>query len=104
MVWQFSRGAAGASAAGSLLAGGLLFLLQSIYPKGMGGGDVKMAAGIGAWLGPAPALQALWFSFLFGGAAAVGLWFAGKVRRKDALAFGPYLALGAFLSAWGSFA
>lgn len=75
-------------------AGGLLFLAALAYPRGMGLGDVKLAAVMGLFLGRnvAPAL----FVALFAG-ALVGLAMiarSGAAARKQAIPFGPYLALG----------
>lgn len=75
-------------------AGGLLFLAALAYPRGMGLGDVKLAATMGLFLGRnvAPAL----FVALLAG-SAVGLAMIardGSAARKRAIPFGPFLALG----------
>lgn len=75
-------------------AGGLLFLVALAYPKGMGLGDVKLAATMGLFLGRnvAPAI----FVALLAG-AAVGLTMIaleGTAARKRAIPFAPFLALG----------
>jgi leader peptidase (prepilin peptidase) / N-methyltransferase len=80
-----------AAAAG---AGGLLFLAALAYPRGMGLGDVKLAATMGLFLGRnvAPAL----FVALFAG-SAIGLAMIardGAAARKRAIPFGPFLAIG----------
>lgn len=59
-------------AAGGLALG--LALLMPLYAiGGMGAGDVKLLAGVGAWVGPALVLGAFVASGLVGGAMAVGL-------------------------------
>jgi leader peptidase (prepilin peptidase)/N-methyltransferase len=75
-------------------AGGLLFLAALAYPRGMGMGDVKLAATMGLFLGRnvAPAL----FVALLAG-SLVGLAMVarhGAAARKRAIPFGPFLALG----------
>lgn len=75
-------------------AGGALFLVALAYPKGMGLGDVKLAAVMGLFLGRnvAPAL----FVALLSG-SVVGLVLIardGADARKRAIPFGPFLALG----------
>jgi leader peptidase (prepilin peptidase) / N-methyltransferase len=75
-------------------AGGLLFLVALAYPKGMGLGDVKLAATMGLFLGRnvAPAI----FVALLAG-AAVGLAMIaleGASARKRTIPFAPFLALG----------
>jgi leader peptidase (prepilin peptidase) / N-methyltransferase len=75
-------------------AGGLLFLAALAYPRGMGLGDVKLAAAIGLFLGRdvAPAiLVALLAGSLFGLAMIAR---EGAAARKKAIPFGPFLALG----------
>jgi leader peptidase (prepilin peptidase) / N-methyltransferase len=74
--------------------GGLLFLAALAYPRGMGLGDVKLAAVMGLFLGRnvAPAI----FVALLAG-SAVGLVMIareGAAARKKAIPFGPFLALG----------
>jgi leader peptidase (prepilin peptidase)/N-methyltransferase len=85
---------------GILGGGGILFLVAVVYERltgkeGMGGGDVKLLAMIGAWVG----WQALPFILLissFTGAVIGGgsLLLASKGLRTR-IPFGPFLALGA---------
>jgi prepilin signal peptidase PulO-like enzyme (type II secretory pathway) len=65
----------------------------------MGGGDVKLLALIGSFLGWPLALVSFFVAPFFG--AVVGV--AEKIRTKSsAIAFGPYLVLGALISLfWG---
>jgi leader peptidase (prepilin peptidase) / N-methyltransferase len=75
-------------------AGGLLFLIALAYPRGMGLGDVKLAAVMGLYLGRAVA-PALLIAFAAG--SVVGLAMIarhGASARKQAVPFGPFLALG----------
>jgi prepilin signal peptidase PulO-like enzyme (type II secretory pathway) len=74
-----------------------LFILALIWPGGMGGGDIKLALFMGGVLGPM-VIAAMFLAFLFG--ALVGLvLIASKLKsRKDAIPFGPYLALGSVLA------
>ncbi len=75
-------------------AGGLLFLAALAYPRGMGLGDVKLAATMGLFLGRSVA-PALLIALLSG--ALVGLAMIareGAAARKKAIPFGPFLALG----------
>ncbi len=61
----------------------------------MGGGDVKLLALIGAFLGWKLVLVSFFVAPFFG--AVVGI--AEKIRTKSsAIAFGPYLVLGALIS------
>jgi leader peptidase (prepilin peptidase)/N-methyltransferase len=75
-------------------AGGLLFLAALAYPRGMGLGDVKLAAAMGFFLGRNVA-PALFIALLAG--SLVGLAIVarqGASARKQAIPFGPFLALG----------
>jgi leader peptidase (prepilin peptidase) / N-methyltransferase len=75
-------------------AGGLLLLTALAYPKGMGMGDVKLAALMGLYLGGAVA-PALLIGFVAGALVGVGLILReGAAARKRGVPFGPFLALG----------
>lgn len=78
-------------------AGGLLFVTALAYPKGMGLGDVKLAATMGLFLGRAmaPALLAALLSSSVIGLALIARH--GARARKMAIPFGPFLALGGVL-------
>lgn len=83
----------------SLLAGMgafLLFLIITLaFPRGMGGGDVKLAGLLGLLVGYPGVLVTLWIAVVSGGGVAVSLILLRKKSRKDAMPFGPFLALGA---------
>ena len=92
---------------GAAIGGGSFFLLRFLYFRyrgieGLGLGDVKLMAGLGAWLGPA------WLPPLVLVAAVAGLivvllqsWSQGsKVSATSRVAFGAYLG-GAALLLWG---
>jgi leader peptidase (prepilin peptidase) / N-methyltransferase len=75
-------------------AGGLLFAAALAYPRGMGLGDVKLAATMGLFLGRDVA-PAILVALVVG--SAVGLTMIareGAAARKRAIPFGPFLALG----------
>lgn len=75
-------------------AGGLLFLAALAYPRGMGLGDVKLAAVMGLFLGRdvGPALIAALLAGSVVGLAIIA--HEGAAARKKAIPFGPFLALG----------
>jgi len=89
---------------GVLVGGGALWLLgclgDFIFKKeSMGGGDVKLLAMIGAFLGWKIALLSLPLASLIG--AVVGIII--KLRTKESLiAFGPYLSIGAIIGLFWS--
>ena len=75
-------------------AGGLLLIIGLAYPRGMGMGDVKLAAVMGLYLGSAVA-PALFVGVLSGAVVGLALMAArGSGARKLAVPFGPFLALG----------
>jgi leader peptidase (prepilin peptidase)/N-methyltransferase len=88
---------------GFLLFGGGLLLI-ALVSRGMGMGDVKLAALIGLTLGSLGLRYvgvAAGAAILLGGVGAVVALAAGRDRRA-AIPFGPYLAAGAVVAAfWG---
>ncbi|MEW6447053.1 MAG: prepilin peptidase [Bacillota bacterium] len=87
---------------GALGAGGALLLLGWASRGGMGGGDIKLAAVAGLYLGWPAAMLGLFFAAVLGTVAGVALIVSGKKSRKDAIPFGPYLAAGFLIALlWG---
>ncbi len=81
-------------AIGAAAAGGLLFAVALAYPRGMGMGDVKLAAVMGLYLGRSVA-PALLIAFAAGSIFGLALIARhGAAARKQAVPFGPFLALG----------
>jgi leader peptidase (prepilin peptidase)/N-methyltransferase len=88
------------SLAGVAVGGGVLYATAALYEKatgreGMGGGDVKLLAMIGAFLGWKGALLTVFLGSLLG--VAGGLWAmrGGRDGLKTAIPFGPYLCAAA---------
>ena len=75
-------------------AGGVLFAAALAYPRGMGLGDVKLAATMGIFLGRnvGPALLVALLAGALVGLAMIAR--EGAAARKRAIPFGPFLALG----------
>ena len=68
----------------------------------MGGGDAKLAAMMGAWLGWKYLLLAGFLACVLGAFGGGGALALGLLKRRQAIPFGPFLALGAVLTAfWG---
>jgi len=94
------------SLAGAALGGGVLYATAALYEKatgreGMGGGDVKLLAMIGAFLGWRGALLTLFLGSLLGVAGGVCAMRKGRDGLKTAIPFGPYLCVAALLSRYG---
>jgi leader peptidase (prepilin peptidase)/N-methyltransferase len=80
--------------AAALGAGGFMLIAALIYPAGLGLGDVKLSAFLGAWLG-APVVVALFAGSLLGLIPAfVLLARHGRSARKMGIPYGPFLAAG----------
>jgi len=78
----------------AVAAGGLLFAAAWAYPRGMGLGDVKLAATMGLFLGRNVA-PAILIALLAGSIVGLGMIARdGAAARKKAIPFGPFLALG----------
>ena len=87
---------------GTLVGGGLLYLVAVVSRGGMGGGDIKLTAMIGALLGWQQVLLTIFLGTLSGSVVALLFLASGKKGRKDPMPFGPFLALGAVLALfWG---
>jgi leader peptidase (prepilin peptidase)/N-methyltransferase len=87
------------SMAGLLLGGGFLYAAGTIAEwvlkkEAMGGGDVKLLAGIGAVIGWQGVLWTIFLSSLLG--SIVGVYFRLK-KGEELIPFGPYLAAGAVI-------
>lgn len=75
-------------------AGGLLFAVALAYPRGMGMGDVKLAAAMGLYLGRSVG-PALLIAFAAGSLVGLALIARhGAAARKRVVPFGPFLAFG----------
>ena len=78
----------------ALAAGGFFLVLALVYPAGLGMGDVKLAAFMGAWLGWDVAV-ALFAGSLLGMVPALAVILTGGGKgRKATLPYGPFLAAG----------
>lgn len=87
---------------GIVVGGGILYLVAVVSRGGMGGGDIKLTAMIGALLGWREVLLTIFLGTLSGSVIALLLLASGKKGRKDPIPFGPFLALGGVLALfWG---
>lgn len=86
---------------GAAIGAGVLLLLRRLSHGGLGLGDVKYAAAFGIWLGVQGTMLALLLAFALGAVLALLLLACGRLQRGSALAFGPFLSTGAYLSYLG---
>lgn len=90
------------SGIGILVGGGLFFVIILVSRGGMGGGDLKLGAMLGAFLGWKALLFALFVAIVLGGAIGAVLLGTGRRGRKDPIPFGPFLAAGGAMAlVWG---
>jgi leader peptidase (prepilin peptidase)/N-methyltransferase len=88
---------------GILLGGGSLFLVATLYEwifkrEGMGGGDVKLLAMIGAFLGWKAVIVTILLSSLIGSITGILIMILKGKDFKYAIPFGPFLSLGAVIA------
>jgi leader peptidase (prepilin peptidase)/N-methyltransferase len=94
-----------AALAGAAIGGAALFALYLLLAlvsagRGMGMGDVKLAAVLGLYLGFlgwGNLLVGAFAAFLFGGLFGLALMLARRAGRKTAIPFGPWMILGAWV-------
>lgn len=92
---------------GALAGGGTLLLiaLAALYifkKEGMGGGDIKLMAMAGLFLGWKMTLLSLFLSVCAAAIVGILLLALGKKKRQDAIPLGPFLSLGIVLAVfWG---
>ena len=88
---------------GTLVGGGVLWLIGEAYyryagQEGMGGGDVKMLAMVGAFLGWKLVVVTLFLSSVAGSVIGMLVIAAGRGGMKHALPYGTFIALGALVA------
>ncbi len=93
---QYLTGGLAASVEGGLLGFAVMLGIFIISRGGMGGGDVKLAAALGLWLGMEGVFLFLMLSFAAGGVISALLLWSGLKNRQDAIPFGPFLCVSAF--------
>jgi leader peptidase (prepilin peptidase) / N-methyltransferase len=98
----------GEAAVRGLVAAALMYAFYwvlAVLPKGMGGGDVKLAPLLGlylGWLGWSSVAIGLFAGFLLGGVVGVVLLATRMAGRKSRIPFGPYMLAGAFLAVFAA--
>ena len=95
------------SASGVVVGGGIILIIalvgSMIFKKeAMGGGDIKLAAMIGAFLGWRYTIISLFLGFFLGALAGIFLILSKIKSREDMVPFGPFIALGSLITLlWG---
>lgn len=71
-----------------------MLILTILIPGAFGGGDIKLMAAAGLFLGWKLTLVSTALGILFGGAYGIAVLVTKKLDRKDHFAFGPFLCMG----------
>jgi len=103
LAFQVGQGYFWQSLLGAAIGGGLFFLIYLLWKGGMGGGDIKLALMVGAFLGYPLVLVWFFISFILGAIGGIIGMLVFKLKGKSAIPFGPYLTVAALITAfWGS--
>lgn len=91
------------SVLGVLVGGGIILIIgltgSVIFKRdAMGGGDVKLAAMIGAFIGWRYTVISLFLGFFLGALAGIFLVFSKIKSREDMVPFGPFIVLGSLIT------
>lgn len=79
---------------GAVLGGGLFLLVYFISRKGLGGGDVKLMAASGLYLGVSRILPAMLYGSVLAALVGLSLVLFKKIGRRDTIALAPFLFVG----------
>lgn len=93
--WQGVLGSLGGAAIGA----GLFALIILLSRGGMGWGDATLGLMLGAFLGWRLAIVFLLLAFVIGALVGIVLMLFLKKKGKDAMPFGPAMAVGAYVAA-----
>jgi leader peptidase (prepilin peptidase) / N-methyltransferase len=98
--WPFAEGLL-ESGLGILVGAGFLFFVAEVYLRlrkieGLGMGDVKLLAMIGAFFGPHCAGYTIFLGSLIGSVIGMIMILCGGRKMSQHIPFGPYLSLGTF--------
>lgn len=71
--------------------------------EGMGYGDFKLLAALGAWAGYSYLPQIILISSVVGSVAGISMLITGKTKQQQPIPFGPYLAVAGWIALlWGA--
>lgn len=89
--------------AGYLILWSVYYLFKLLTKKeGMGFGDFKLLAALGAWAGFSYLPQIILISSVVGSIAGITMLLVGKTRQQQPIPFGPYLAVAGWIALlWG---
>ncbi len=72
-------------------------LMIAVLTGGFGGGDIKLMAAVGLFLGVGPTIVSFFLGAILGGLYGIYLMVFKKAKGKTAFSFGPFLSMGIFI-------
>jgi len=84
--------------AGFLLGAGIILFIAFVSGGGMGGGDVKLFAAVGIFLGLDLTILSILLAFISGSIVSIILIILNLKNIKDTIPFGPFIAFGSIFS------
>lgn len=102
LIFALARGRLGAGLIGALVGGGFLLIIYFIAlfllkKEGLGLGDAKLLAMVGAFLGWEGVLFTVLIASISGALGGLALMALGRLRLGEPMPFGPYIAGAALL-------
>ena len=86
------------SVLGFAVSGALFLLVYLISKKGLGGGDVKLIAVLGLYIGLAGVLPAMLFGSIIAALTALVLLLMKRINKKDSIPLAPFLYVGTLIT------
>lgn len=83
---------------GALLGGGLLLFAHLLSKGGLGMGDVKLFAVIGAYLGSGSIMSAVFLSVMSSAVYSAAMLIVKKIKLKEEIPFAPFIFIGIILT------
>lgn len=97
-VWVFPEIGLISRAAGAVSISTFLLVLTLLVPGAFGGGDIKLMVVLGFFLGWKKCVLAFVLAVFGAGMYTLFFLLRGKIGRRDEIAFGPFLCMGAAVS------
>jgi prepilin signal peptidase PulO-like enzyme (type II secretory pathway) len=99
LVWAATQEYLMSALVGALFGAFVFILPMFLYGPGMaGGGDVKLAAFVGAVLGLSGAITALFLAGVVGAVVVLAGLATHRIERRQKIPFGPFIAIGGVLA------
>ena len=99
-IWLFPEHGIVSRLLGAVVISVPMLVLALVIPGAFGGGDIKLMAVSGLFLGVGATVCAMFIGLLTGGGYGVFMLLSGKLKKEDHFAFGPFLAVGLAISAF----